>query len=252
MNIGIYDIDKSSSLDYKERLSIYKEVGFKEIALYFDKNYMNESEDYITILNYARSIGLEVKQVHLDYKISNLICSYETNEYFNYLESKMQEAITHNIEIVVVHASKGDTPPLLDNDNLLKLDALLKKYEDKNLYVCFENVRNNLNLDTVLLLKRKNVGMCYDLGHAHCYDNEYDLLEKYKDKIICTHLHNNKGSDSHNLLSDGDIDYIEILDILKNLPIKSSCLEVFPPRDSKLTKDQFKDFIKQCYKDINS
>lgn len=250
MNIGIYDIDKSSSLDYKERLNVYKEVGFKEVALYFDKNYINENEDYINILNYARSIGLQIKQVHLDYKISNLLCSKETNEYFDYLESKMQEAVTNNIEIVVVHASKGDNPPMLDNENLLKLDALLEKYEDKNLFVCFENVRNNSNLASVLSLKRKNIGMCYDLGHAHCYDNEYDLLNKYKDKIICAHLHNNKGSDSHDLLSDGDIDHIKILNILKDTPIKSSCLEVFPPRGVTLDKEEFRQFIIKCYQDI--
>lgn len=252
MNIGIYDIDKSSCLNYKERLEIYKDVGFKEVGIYFDAKYINEDENYLDILNYARSIGLTINQVHLDYAISNLICSKETDEYFDYLDKKINEAILNNISIIVLHASKGDNPPIIGNDNLIKLDTLLAKYENRNIIVCFENVRNNNNLDLVLSLNRKNIGMCYDLGHAHCYDNEYSLLEKYKNKILCCHLHNNAGSDSHNLLSEGEINYIEIIKKLKKMPIKSVCLEVFPPRGSfLLTKDQFKEFIIKCYKDIN-
>lgn len=251
MDIGIYDIDKASALDYKERLKIYKDVGFVELGIYFDEKYINKEENYLAILNYARSIGLRVNQVHLDYGISNLICSKETDEYFDYLEKKINEAISNNISIIVLHASKGDTPPIIDNDNLMKLDNLLAKYEDKNIFVCFENVRNNNNLDLVLSLNRKNIGMCYDLGHAHCYDDEYTLLEKYKNKIICSHLHNNAGKDSHNLLSEGEINYVEIIKKLRKTPVKSACLEVFPPRGSFLTKEQFIEFIIKCYKDIN-
>lgn len=251
MNIGIYDINNVSSLNYKERLSIYKEIGFKEVACYLDEKYMENDENYFEIIKYAKKIGLEVKQVHLDYKISNSICSKDTNEYFDYLEKKIQEGIKEGVEILVVHASKGDNPPLIDEESLLKLDRLLEKYEDKNIFVCFENVRKNDNLDRVISLNRKNLGVCYDLGHAHCYDNEYDLLNKYKNKILCAHLHNNTGSDSHNILRNGDIDYLKIISRLKDTPIKSSCLEVFPPRGSTLNEEEFRQFIIECYTDIN-
>ena len=49
---------------------------------------------------------------------------------------------------------------------------------------------------------------CYDSGHNHCFDGDYDYLEKYGDKLICLHLHDNMGdSDSHTLNKYGNIDW---------------------------------------------
>ena len=251
MNFGIYDINESSDLTYKERLTIYKEVGFNEIGIYLDNNYMKNNENYEEIINYANEINIKIKQVHLDYKISNLICSKETNEYFEYLENKIQECIHFNIPLLVVHASKGDTPPLIDNEALFKLKELANRYINYDITICFENVRHNDNLDKILSMNLKNIKMCYDLGHAHCYDDEFNLLNKFKSYIICTHLHNNNGKDSHYKLSHGDIDYIKIITLLKNMPIVSNCLECFPPREIKLDKDSFKKFVNECYLDCN-
>lgn len=250
MNIGIYDVNTSNSLTYKERLDIYKNVGFNEVAIYLDDNYMENNENYADIILYANKINLKIIQVHLDYKISNLICSKETNEYFDYLENKIKECIKFKIPIVIVHASKGNEPPLIDEENLSKLKKIAIKYSN-DIFICFENVRNNENLDKILSLNLKNIKMCYDLGHAHCYGSEYDLLNKYSTHIICTHLHNNNGDDSHNRLSIGDIDYKNILKILNNKNILSSCLECFPPRNSNLNKEEFKSFILSCYSDLN-
>ena len=70
---GIYDIDKATTLNYKERLDIYKNIGFNEVALYLDNNYLKKTETYDQIINYAKEINLQINQVHVDYKISNLI-----------------------------------------------------------------------------------------------------------------------------------------------------------------------------------
>ena len=93
--------------------------------------------------------------------------------------------------------------------------------------------------------------MCYDLGHAHCYGNEFDLLNKFKDYIYCAHLHNNTGKDSHNRLTDGEIDYKKIIETLKDTNVISACLECFPPRETNLDKETFYTFIKNCYDDCN-
>ena len=69
--IGIYDL--GDFLDYKTRLQIYRNAGFQEVALYIDKNYVQQAEDYCDIISYARKIGLKVNQAHIDYKISNMI-----------------------------------------------------------------------------------------------------------------------------------------------------------------------------------
>jgi len=251
MNIGIYDINTSSNLTYKERLDIYKSVGFKEIGIYLDNNYMENGENYDDIIKYAKKINLNIKQVHLDYKISNLICSKETNEYFDYLENKILECIKYNIPLLVLHASKGDEPPIIDDENLNKLKNIAIKYKNENIIICFENVRVNDNLDKIISLKLSNIKICYDLGHAHCYGDEFELLDKYINNIACTHLHNNFGKDTHCKLNNGEIDYKKILKALKKTTIISSCLECFPPRGINLDKDCFKAFISNCYSDCN-
>ena len=96
MKVGIYDLNECSSLDYKVRLEIYKGCGFSSVGLYLDDNYMHNGESYKEIIEYAREIGLSVNQVHVDYKISNLI-SEDIETYLVYVEEKLKECIELNI-----------------------------------------------------------------------------------------------------------------------------------------------------------
>ena len=243
-DFGIYDLTDCSTLGFKDRILIYKKAGFEEIGLYLDQNYMQNGENYVDIINYAREQGLKIKQVHIDYKISNLICDKETDEYFEYLEEKAKECKSLKISYLVLHASKGDTPPVVDDLQLKKLINVTKKYPEVTF--CFENVRNNTNLEKILNLKQKNIRMCYDLGHAHAYGDENELFEKFKKHIICSHLHNNYGKDDHNTLKDGEIDYMPILKELTKIKNSSNCLEMFPKRGEPLSKKDFEKFVKSC------
>lgn len=247
---GIYDIDKATTLTYQERLDIYKDIGFNELALYLDNSYLKENETYEQIIKYANKINTKIKQVHIDYKISNLITDETTSLYFEYLEQKINECIKFNIPYLVTHASMGDNPPEISEKQLKKLENLAKKYQDKNIIICFENVRNNNNLNKIIDLNLPNIKVCFDLGHAHCYGNEHELFEKYLPNICCTHLHNNFGKDTHNLLNIGDIDYKYFLNLLKKHKNISNCLECFPEYGKVLNKQEFILFIKNCFNSL--
>ena len=244
---GLYDIDNATTLNYKERFDIYKSIGFKEVAIYLDNAYLKEPESYEQLINYANKINLQIKQIHIDYKISNLITDETTNTYFEYLEQKINECIKFNIPYLVTHASMGDTPPEIGEKQLLKLKNLCEKYKNKNVIICFENVRNNTNLDKIINLNLPNIKVCFDLGHAHCYGDEKRLFNKYLPYICCTHLHNNFGKDTHNLLNFGDINYKYFLNNLKNNNSLSNCLECFPEYGKVLNKEEFTLFIKNCF-----
>ena len=110
------------------------------------------------------------------------------------------------------------------------------KTQTNNTTLCLENVKNNNNLDSILSLNLPNVKVCFDLGHAHCYGDEDKLFEKYKNKIICSHLHNNFGKDTHNLLTNGEINYFPFLQKLSSINNSSNCLECFPPFNTNLNK----------------
>lgn len=247
---GIYDINLSSNLTYKERLDIYKLSGFNELAIYLDCEYQTNNEKYLDIINYAKAIELDIKQVHIDWRISNLICDNTTNTYFDYVSSKLIEAHTLGIKYVVAHASQSDTPPIISEEQLDKFKNMMTNLENRDVILCLENVRNNTNLDRLLALNLDNVKVCFDLGHAHCYDNEKELFKKYREQIVCSHLHNNFGKDTHEPLTNGDIDYKYFVEKLSQIDNASNCLECFPPMGSKLTKEEFEKFIKECYNSI--
>ena len=247
---GIYDINSSSTLTYKERLDIYSKCGFNEIALYLDCSYQSNNEKYLDIINYAKSLGLEINQVHIDWKISNLICDSSTEEYFEYVRTKLIESHSLGIKYVVAHASQSDTPPDISDTQLTKFKDMMTAIENRDVTLCIENVRNNNNLDKILELNLNNVKVCFDLGHAHAYSNEKELFEKYKEQIVCSHLHNNFGKDTHEILTNGDIDYKYFLEELSKLDNTSNCLECFPPMNKILTTEEFENFIKECYNSL--
>ena len=121
------------------------------------------------------------------------------------------------------------------------------------MYFCFENVRNNYDLDKMLNLNIFNIKICFDLGLAFAHSTGKPLFDKYKDKIICSHLHNNFGEDSHNLLTNGNIDYKPIVTELVKIENVSNCLESYPPRGANLSKQEFEDFVKisfDCVKEF--
>lgn len=250
MMIGIYDINTCSTLTYKERLDIYKLCGFKEVALYLDNKYQINNEDYLDIIRYARDIRLQISQVHIDWKISNLICDSSTDEYFKYVERKLNEAHNLKIPYVIAHASQTNTPPKINSEQLEKFKNMMLRVKEKNVYLCLENVRDNDNLDKILSLNLDNVKVCFDMGHAHCYGNEKELFEKYKEKIICSHLHNNYGKDTHEPLDSGEIDYKYFIQQLSMIQKVSNCLECFPPRDNEINKENFIKFIMKCHNTI--
>ena len=246
VKIGVYDLNECSNLNYKERLNIYKEIGFTSVGLYLDDKYMTNDENYNDIIEYAYKIGLEVNQVHLDYKISNDICD-DNSFYFEYVKNKLNEADKLGVKFVVVHASKGSNPPMLNHKGICELELMMRDYQNKNIYLCFENVRCNTNLKFIINSNISNIGVCYDVGHAHCYDSEDALFEEYKDKIKCTHLHNNYGEDSHNCLDDGEINIKEIISMINCNNQIDNCLEVFPKRGVILDKEEFKEFLNRNY-----
>lgn len=247
--LGLYDLNECTNLGYRERLEIYKSVGFDEVALYLDSNYNRPEENYVDIIKYARSIGLAVNQVHIDYKIANSICDDSTSIYFDYIREKLEESESLQIPYIVTHASKGDTPPKITQLGLSRLSQTMQKFENRDVYLCIENVRNNSNLDKIISLGLQNVAVCFDVGHAHCYSNEYSLFKKLKSHIRCSHIHNNNGEDTHNTPFEGEIDCNYFTARLSKIEGTSNCLECYPPRGHKLDKSAFIAFVEKLYSD---
>lgn len=76
------------------------------------------------------------------------------------------------------------------------------------------------------------VGMCYDCGHAELVEpGGFRLLEMFGDRLISTHLHDNRSvKDDHLLPGDGNIDWDRLIALIAATPYQTPLNFETPPR----------------------
>ena len=61
-----------------------------------------------------------------------------------------------------------------------------------------------------------DIGVCFDLGHAHIMSSVKEAFDVLKDRIRSTHVHDNKKDhDSHLWPGSGSIDWKEAMSLLR-------------------------------------
>jgi sugar phosphate isomerase/epimerase len=87
-----------------------------------------------------------------------------------------------------------------------------------------ENITNELSTPEKLLEllhagRFEDIGVCFDVGHAHIMSSVPQAFEVLKDRIRSTHVHdNNKEHDSHLWPGSGNIDWKEAVELLQTAP----------------------------------
>lgn len=105
------------------------------------------------------------------------------------------------------------------------VDALLPAAEKNGITLALENSSEPVPViyqlsDLVRAYDSKYVGLCFDAGHANCYQNGVkNTLEIMRRDIVTCHLHDNYGSfDDHNPPGNGNINWQELDALLDSLP----------------------------------
>jgi sugar phosphate isomerase/epimerase len=112
-----------------------------------------------------------------------------------------------------------------------KLDAAMSSLEHLHAFakplgvqLLVENITNELSTPeklTELLHAGRfdDIGVCFDVGHAHIMSSVPQAFEVLKDRIRSTHIHdNNKDHDSHLWPGAGTIDWKEAMELLRTAP----------------------------------
>ena len=112
-----------------------------------------------------------------------------------------------------------------------KLDAAMSSLEHLHAFakplgvqLLVENITNELStpetlLDLLHAGRFDDIGVCFDVGHAHIMSSVPQAFEVLKDRIRSTHVHdNNQERDSHLWPGDGTIDWTETLSLLRSAP----------------------------------
>ena len=93
-----------------------------------------------------------------------------------------------------------------------------------------ENIPNEISapdklVEIIQALHYDDIGVCFDVGHAHLCDGVAKTFHPLKSYIRSTHVHDNKKDrDSHILPGEGTIDWKEAIELLKTAPHVPACL----------------------------
>jgi sugar phosphate isomerase/epimerase len=90
--------------------------------------------------------------------------------------------------------------------------------------ILLENIPNELSTPDKLVefihaTRFDDLGVCFDLGHAHIMSSIPEAFEIVKSQIRSTHVHDNKkDKDSHLWPGEGSINWKEALELLRSAP----------------------------------
>jgi sugar phosphate isomerase/epimerase len=112
-----------------------------------------------------------------------------------------------------------------------KLDAAMSSLEHLHAFakplgvqLLVENITNELStpetlLDLLHAGRFDDIGVCFDVGHAHIMSSVPQAFEVLKDRIRSTHVHDNKKErDSHLWPGAGSIDWKQTMELLRTAP----------------------------------
>ncbi len=190
--IGI-SVFGSSSTEMSEIVKIVKKVGFDAVSPEY-----RDGIDLAEVISAARDCGLEIQSMHAPYRgAADMWSTGEraltaTEEIVSVLETCRDL----DVPVMVLHAWIGfdyrfDESELRFN-NYDRVVALAENYGVK---IAFENTEGEEYLFALLdrYADKPHVGYCWDSGHEMCYNHSMDLLKKFGDRLIMTHLNDNLG-----------------------------------------------------------
>lgn len=231
--IGI-SIANDYSIPTVDVVKILKRIGFDAISPVWKTN-----DDLSKIVHSANECGLSIQALHAPFgKAADMWSNDITTGALAKKEllAALDGCVQFHIPVLVVHTWIGfDYKFDAEALNYENFDEVVSYAEKHNIKIAFENTEGEEYLFALMEHFKNNdtVGFCWDSGHEMCYNHSQDLLAKFGDRLIMTHLNDNLGisrfdgttfwtDDLHLLPFDGvaDWDYnIERLKKSKHLDI---------------------------------
>lgn len=231
--IGL-SISNHYSIPIGEVVALLKQIGFDAISPVWASN-----DALVEIINAANQWDMCIQSLHAPFARAADMWRHDRD-----LASAAKADIMHSLEAcarfqiptLVVHAWIGfDYTFHAEALNFTNFDEIVSFAAEHNIQIAFENTEGEEYLFALMQHFENNdtVGFCWDSGHEMCYNHSQDLLSKFGDHLIMTHLNDNLGirrfdgvthwtDDLHLLPFDGIADWDNIIARLrksKQLPI---------------------------------
>ena len=223
--IGI-SVGNSYSIPTADVIKIIKSTGFDAISPEWEAN-GNLSE----IVGTARQNELIIQSLHAPFDKAADMWNDDSASISakNDLLAALNSCIQFEIPVLVVHTWIG-FDYTFDEANLdyKNFDEIVSYAKEHNIKIAFENTEGEEYLFALMEHFKDNdtVGYCWDSGHEMSYNHSHDLLAKFGDRLIMTHINDNLGisrldgktfwtDDLHLLPFDGIADWDNNVERLK-------------------------------------
>jgi sugar phosphate isomerase/epimerase len=107
---------------------------------------------------------------------------------------------------------------------MMSLEHLHAFARPLGVHLLVENIPNELSTPEALMEllhagRFTDIGVCFDVGHAHMAPGVKQAFDVLQDRIRSTHVHDNKKDhDSHLWPGEGNIDWTEAMELLRTAP----------------------------------
>ena len=243
--IGI-SVGNNYNLPIEKLLPIIKGIGFDAVS----PEWESESE-LAKIAHVAERLELEIQSLHAPYDKAASLWSCDEDEVAPAKEeifSVIDACVKFQIPVVVMHVWIGFDYQFDESTlNYSHFEEVVRYAEERNIKIAFENTEGIEYLFALMehFKDRDAVGFCWDSGHEMCYNYSQDLLARFGDRLIMTHLNDNLGisnfegkiywtDDLHLLPFDGIADWddnIQRLKRAKTMPILNFELSIISKPD---------------------
>ena len=213
--IGI-NYEKMGNWEVEDFIKKSAEVGFH--TFFSSARTMKE---HIRMANALAKYGMEYDTIHGPFSHINDIW-FDTDA-GDMMYKELTECIDQCAEIkakaMVVHLSSGLIAPAISEVGQARFKRLVDYAIRKNVKIAFENQRKLANLAWAMETFEDTdmVGFCWDCGHESCFTPGREYMPLFGKRLICTHIHDNVGIDSHQLPMTGSIDWKAFSDVFKEI-----------------------------------
>lgn len=219
------------SVSTTEIMKMVKNTGFDAVSPEWAPNI-----DLEAIADTAANYGMVLQSLHAPIGGSADMWSKNRNASEHALAellASLEDCHRYSIPILVTHTWIGfENIPEPTDEGFKNYGKLVDKAYQYGIKIAFENTEGDEHL-FALMEHFKNdptVGFCWDSGHEMCYNHSEDLLQKYGDRLMMTHLNDNLGisrfdgkifwtDDLHLLPFDGVADWAYNVERLKKSKI---------------------------------
>lgn len=236
-------IDVFSGFTYDELLPMIKKIGFD--GFFSGEIYAEYSSEIDHIRQLADHLHLYYETSHATIPGSTSIWTEEMDgeSYSRLLLKCIDYCAVFHIPILVVHVGLDPSVRSVFETGMNRLKPVIKHAKQKEVKIAFENINSEAYLlQTLHYFQEEHVGFCYDCGHEFCHTPGTHYLPAVKNRLFCTHLHDNDGTcDQHLIPFDGRIDFEKVCQELLSIEYCGNLtleLTYYPYQDS-MTKQEF-------------